>query len=385
MAVYRTQLRGPDDLKNVKNIQSQYTIRSMSDYEGQAKPKPATTIEFPQPKSDSEPGLSFFSTLNFLLEFCPPHSSEKKLMARLARIGVRAGAPFDAAGMNPEIQEALKRGIEEGEAAITSAASTIKAAEVIGTRKYLSNDYLKRAVAAKLGRFALSKEEALYPLYLTDAKGKPLDATDANYVLNLGPGDLPPVNAFWSITMYDGQSQLLVANPISRFRVSSSMLPTLKHDADGGLTLYVQHESPGEEQVANWLPAPKGRFYMVMRLYGPKTEAYDGTWTPPLVWRADTELKPSIPKPIGAEAAEEVKEVKDMGVAQINVNTASHYGFDLTRLFEHDMEYAIDCHFNILKDKINMCSAIGEDAWSCYHSTTPRHRLKYVVAVSRYL
>ena len=174
--------RGPDDLKNVKNIQSQYTIQPLSDFSGQPRTEPATKIEFPQPESSSEPGLAFFSTLNFLLQFCPPHSSEEKLMARLALIGVRAQPPFDAAGMNPEIQEALKRGIEEGEAAITAAASTLKAAEVIGTREYLSNDYVKRAVAAKLGRFAHSKEEALYPLYLTDAEGKPLDATNANYV-----------------------------------------------------------------------------------------------------------------------------------------------------------------------------------------------------------
>ena len=85
------------------------------------------------------------------------------------------------------------------------------------------------------------------------------------------------------------------------------MLPTLKRDADGGLTLYIQHESPEEEQLANWLPAPKGRFYMVMRLYSPKPAAYDGTWTPPLVWRAESAPTSTAPKPAGAEAAEEVK------------------------------------------------------------------------------
>ena len=165
-------------------------------------------------------------------------------MARLARIGVIAGAPFDAEALSPAIRDAIQKGMEEGDAAIKSAAATLKPAEVIGTRDYLKNDYMKRAVAATLGRYTNAKEEALYPLYLTDAEGKPLDAGDVNYVLKLGKDELPPVNAFWSITVYDGKSNGLVANPINRYRISSSTLRELVRDADGGLTLYVQRESP---------------------------------------------------------------------------------------------------------------------------------------------
>ncbi|WP_201766780.1 DUF1254 domain-containing protein [Rhodopirellula sp. SWK7] len=307
-AVYRTQLLGPDDLEEVKNVQKQYTAKTLSDFTGEPMPTPATQTEFPLPSSDTDSDLAFFSTLNFVLPFCPPQPSEQELVTRLARIGVVADEPQDVAALSPEIREAITKGIAEGEAAISAAATKLKVAEVIGTRDYLGSDYLiKRAVAAKLGRYTNSKEEALYPLYLSDAEGKPLDASAANYVLKIGSEELPPVNAFWSITVYDSQSNALVANPISRYRINSSMIDALNRDADGGLTFSIQFHSPDEEQAANWLPAPNGPFYMVMRLYWPKPEAYDGTWTPPLVWAADAAPTPAVQKPAGAEAAEEVK------------------------------------------------------------------------------
>ena len=214
-AIYRTQLLGPDDLENVKDIQKLYTAKTLSEFAGKPIPAPATETEFPLPLSDAGPDLAFFSTLNFILQFCPPSKSEQELITRLARIGVIAGEPFDVDAVSPGIREALTKG--RGEAAITAATSKLKVAEVIGTRKYLGSEYLmKRAVAAKLGRYTNSKEEALYPLYLSDAEGKPLDGSTANHVLKIGPEELPPVNAFWSITVYDSQSNTLVPNPISR-------------------------------------------------------------------------------------------------------------------------------------------------------------------------
>ncbi|PHS02183.1 MAG: hypothetical protein COA78_21780 [Blastopirellula sp.] len=307
MAIYRTQMRDPEDIEKVKNIQSQYTLQKFSSYLNQANPEPPAKINFPRPNAETESDLLFFSTLSFVLKFCPPHASEQELMGRLTRIGVVAGTPFNTSGLNPETLAAMKRGVDEGKAAISAATSTLKVAEVIGTREYLKNDYMKRAVAAKLGRYSNSKEEALYPLYLSDAEGKPLDASDTNYILKLSQAELPPVNAFWSITMYDSKSKGLVSNPIKQYRISSSILPNFIRNKDGGLTFLIQHERPSEEKLPNWLPAPKGPFYMVMRLYWPKPEAYDGTWTPPLVWQADSAPPSTISKPAGAEGTEEVK------------------------------------------------------------------------------
>ena len=125
-----------------------------------------------------------------------------------------------------------------------------------------------------------SSAEAIYPFYGTDADGKPLDGA-SRYTVRFAPGQLPPANAFWSLTMYEMPKSLLTANPINRYLINSPMLPQLKKDADGGITLHIQHVSPGAELESNWLPAPKGPFMMAMRLYWPKPEALDGRWTAP--------------------------------------------------------------------------------------------------------
>lgn len=123
----------------------------------------------------------------------------------------------------------------------------------------------------------------MYPAYYVDSQGQKLDGAN-RYTLHFAPGQLPPVNAFWSITMYEQPASLLVANPINRYLLNSTMLPQFKRDADGGLTLLIQNESPGKDRESNWLPAPKGPFSIIMRLYLPKPEALESRWkAPPLV------------------------------------------------------------------------------------------------------
>lgn len=308
-AIYRTQLKGAEDLESVKELQAQYTVQPLSEFLGQPRPEPVDSIVFPEPAPPGKPDLTFFETLNFLLQFCPPHPSERELRDKLKRIGVDAGSDFDAAGLRPEIREAIRRGIEAGEAAIASAASTLKVRDIAGSRDFLGNDFLKRAAGAKLGRYNDSKEEALQQLYLSDAEGDPLDASEKDYLLRISESELPPVKAFWSITIYDGQTKALVPNAMDRYRISSSMLPNLERDAEGGLTIAIQHEPPVEEQASNWLPAPDGPFYVVMRLYWPELEAYEGPWMPPLIWPAEPPPQTPVPTPTGAEAAEVVKPI----------------------------------------------------------------------------
>jgi len=131
--------------------------------------------------------------------------------------------------------------------------------------------------------------EAVYPMARVDGKGQPLDGSKHNYTLTFPAGQLPPVNAFWSVTMYDGKTQLLIQNPINRYLINSPMLPQMKKNPDGSLTLYIQKDSPGGDKQANWLPAPNGPIYLVMRLYWPMTEqpsvlpAGSGTWQPPAI------------------------------------------------------------------------------------------------------
>jgi hypothetical protein len=289
LGIYRTQLFHPDDMAMVKKIQDGYRFEPLSKFLGQDAPPAAPKVDYIRPialAADKTP-LEFFKVLNFVLNFCPTVPSEQDLMARSAKIGVGAGKAFDPDALKPELKEALAQGIADGWNEYLAFKSgevdtgKVTSGDVFGTRAELKNNYLYRMAAAIIGIYGNSKAEAMYPLYSVDAKGGKLDATTQRYTLRFAPGQLPPVHAFWSVTMYDQPKQLLVENPLDRYLINSPMLPGLKKDADGGLTLHIQHESPGKELEANWLPAPKGPFFIAMRLYWPKDGALDGTWTAP--------------------------------------------------------------------------------------------------------
>src|SRR6184192_1324258 len=286
-AVYRTQLFKPDDLNNVKKVQAGYKVQTLSAFLGQPAPKAAPAIDFMKPLTPAEEKTSpqFFNILNFVLQFCPTVPSEKELMARFARLGVGAGKTFDASKLSPEMKTAIEQGMADAWVAFDGLKKDfeegkLNSGDVFGTRAYLKGNYLYRMGAAVLGIYGNSKQEALYPAYYVDEAKQKLDGTN-RYTLRFAPGQLPPVNAFWSLTMYDEPQSLLVANPLNRYLINSPMLPQLKRDADGGLTLIVQNESPGKDKEANWLPAPNGPFSMIMRLYWPKEEAVEGKWTAP--------------------------------------------------------------------------------------------------------
>ena len=289
LGIFRTQLFNPEDLDQVKEIQSGYQVEPLSAFLGQPAPKAAPAIDFVTPLSPAEERTSpeFFNILNFLLRFCPTDPSEQELMARFAQIDVGAGMTLDTANLSPEIKTALEQGMADAWAEFDRLQEKVNAGEVtsgdmFGTREYLQNNYLYRMAAAVLGIYGNSKQEAMYPIYTVDQDGQKLNGAN-RYVLHFGPGQLPPVNAFWSVTMYELPSSLLVANPINRYLVNSPMLPQLQKDADGGVTLYIQAESPGKDKETNWLPAPKGPFFCAMRLYWPKPEALEGTWQPPMI------------------------------------------------------------------------------------------------------
>lgn len=286
-AQFRTQLINPDDLENVKAIQKQYIVKPLSAFLGQPAPAASPEIAFPKPLTPAtqKTSLEFFSLLNFYLQFCPTHPSEKELMARFARLGIGAGLTFDADKSVPEIKQAIEQGMADGWAAFNAVLKEVSAGKVtsgdlFGTRDFLKNNYLYRMTAAALGIYGNTKEEAMYPVYYVDGDGNKLDGAN-RYLLRFAPGQLPPVKSFWSLTMYEQPASLLVANPINRYLLNSPMLPQFTKDADGGLTLLVQNESPGNDKEANWLPAPKGPFSAILRLYWPKEEALNGKWTAP--------------------------------------------------------------------------------------------------------
>src|SRR5882672_10154239 len=293
IAAYRTQLFDTGDLDNVKKVQAGYKAQTLSAFLGTAAPKAAPVIDFIKPLTPEAEKISpqFFNSLNFVLQFCPTNPSETELMARFAKIGVGAGKTIDASKLSPDMKAAIEQGMADAWADLAGLvkqfdAGKVTSGDVFGTREYLKNNYLYRMGAAALGIYGNSKLEAMYPVYGVDEARQKLNGAN-RYTLRFAPGQLPPVNAFWSLTMYELPASLLVANPINRYLVNSPMLPQFKRDDDDGLTLLIQNESPGKDKESNWLPAPKGPFVMAMRLYWPQDEAVEGKWTAPKLTKTE--------------------------------------------------------------------------------------------------
>jgi hypothetical protein len=292
--VYRTQLLDPGDIENVKKIQAGYHVQTLSSFLGKPAPAASAAVDFIKPVTPQQEktSLQFFNVLSFVLQHSPTHPSEKALRARFARIGVGAGKPLNPEALPPEIRNAMEDGMADGWKAFAEFKESqidtgkVLSGDITGSRTSLKNDYMRRMAATVIGIYGNSKEEATYPIYATDARQQKLDGTH-RYTLRFPPGQLPPANAFWSLTMYEMPASLLYANPLNRYLISSPMLPTLKRDADGGITLFVQNASPGADKEANWLPAPSGPFFMAMRLYWPKAAALNGKWKSPPLQRVD--------------------------------------------------------------------------------------------------
>lgn len=287
LVIYRTQLFDPADLGNVKKIQDGYKVEPLSRYQGEpAKTAPAMNFVTPLTPDEQKTSPKFFQILNFVLGTAPVLPDEKALRARFASIGIAPDGDFNPEALSAENLQAVKEGMADAWAELTEFQKTklntgkVTSAQLFGTREEMKGNYLYRWAGSVLGIYGNVAKEALYPVIANDSTGAPLTGANS-YTLRFAPGELPPVNSFWSITMYKMPQSLLVANPIDRYLINSPMLPDLKRDADGGYTIYVQNASPGADKEVNWLPAPEGSFQMIMRLYWPKEPALDGSWTAP--------------------------------------------------------------------------------------------------------
>ena len=292
--IFRTQLFNAADIENVKKIQAGYTVRPLSAFLKQPAPAPAPAIDFPKFEGDAPFKTDFAAYLDFLLQFAPEVAEEKDLRAKFASIGIGPGKKFDFKDLSLDHKAAVGLAVKEAYDKIEKRRDTIGknidgwlVGSAFGDRAFYKGDYLLRAAAALAGIYGNNADEAMYPLSKADTKGEALDGSKHKYTLTFAKGQLPPVNAFWSVTMYDGKTQLLVDNAINRYLINSPMLTGMKKNADGSVTIYIQKDSPGKAKESNWLPAPDGPIYLVMRLYWPKTEAPSilppgaGTWNPP--------------------------------------------------------------------------------------------------------
>jgi hypothetical protein len=288
----RTKTDGPPDYAAVHKIQAGFKITPLSEWG-----KPARAIDTridpsidmktpPKIQVDTMAGEKYFAYASELLKVNPPHVTDEPILAQMKRIGIEPGKSFDISQADPVVKKAIEAAPEAAQKLMEWKVATL--ARVVNgwsmntdTMGVYGNYYLKRAIVTQVGLGANLPEDAIYPLNLADDTGKPLDGAN-KYTIRFDKGSAPPVNGFWSVTLYDTEG-FQVGNSLNRFAVSSWM--PFKRDPDGSLTLYFQNESPGADKEANWLPAPKGAFNLTMRLYGPQSDALTGKWNPPPVTR----------------------------------------------------------------------------------------------------
>jgi hypothetical protein len=286
----RTKTDGPPDYDAVRKIQAGYKVTLLSEFGKPPKPvefKLDSSVDMktpPKVQVDTMAGGKYFAYAAELLKLHPPHVTDEPIIARMKKIGIEVGKSFDIGKLDPAVQKAIEGAPQDGQKLMAWKLPTLARVangwsmntDTVGV---YGNYYLKRAILSQQGLGANVVEDAIYPLNLADESGKPLDGAN-KYTITFEKGAAPPVNAFWSITLYD-QEGFQVGNVLNRFAVSSWM--PFKTNSDGSLDLYFQNESPGKDMEANWLPAPKGPFNLTMRLYAPKSEALTGKWNPPPV------------------------------------------------------------------------------------------------------
>jgi hypothetical protein len=290
----RTKTDGPADYKAVHKIQAGYKVTLLSQW-GKSPTAPKVKIDPsidmktpPKVQVDTMSGEKYFAYAMELLKLHPPHITDEPIMARMMRIGLEPGRDFDFDQLKPEVKDALESAPKAAQQLMKWKVPSL--ARVVNywsmntdTMGVYGNYYLKRAIVAQMGLGANLPEDAIYPLNLGDETGQALHGS-SKYTIHFDKGAAPPVNAFWSVTLYDSEG-FQVPNSLNRFAVSSWM--PFKKNPDGSLNLYFQHETPGESKEANWLPAPKGPFNLCMRLYAPKSDALTGKWNPPPVTKTE--------------------------------------------------------------------------------------------------
>jgi hypothetical protein len=279
LVLARTQLFDATDVARVHAIQDGLGIVALADA-GVASPPALQPI--PPVDVRTAPDLRFFDVLGWMLELMPELDEDRELRHRLASIGIGPGTvPSD---LDESTRAALLDGMVAGARQIGERAQTVRSsAEIFGSREHFAGDHLRRACGAMLGILGNSAEEYLGVGYQGDAEGQPFDGADS-YEITFAPDALPPVDAFWSITLYDAD-RFLYANEIGRHVIGSRQLPELARDPDGGVTLTISTTAPSDDRRANLLPCPPGPFHLAFRTYLPRSEIRDGEWVAPPVRR----------------------------------------------------------------------------------------------------
>lgn len=274
----RIQLFGPEDRDRVTALQDRCAAQPLSTFLDEA-PSPVDPLPALVDPVDvrGAPEVRFFDVLSWMVELMPGSPEDVHVRRRLADAGLVPFAPKDD-GWHDEVRSGMGEGLEDMQ---RRAARVRSSAELFGSRQQLGEDPMPRAVGAMLGILGNSAEEYLGVGYAADADGEPFDGRH-RYTIRFAPGQLPPVDAFWSITLYDAD-RFLYANDLDRYSISSRHLPTMVRDVDGSITVHLAHRLDDRRLLSNWLPCPDGPFNLAFRTYLPPAEIRDGRWTAPPV------------------------------------------------------------------------------------------------------
>jgi hypothetical protein len=287
----RIQTNTPSDYPFVRSLQDQFRLTRWSDWGRPPKTaepvtKPVAAGRTPVAEMDRMDAAAFFTRLCQMMELNPPAPADAPLIGKLAKIGIAPGRQFDFARLPLPTRQALESGVAEAKKALTQPLPGLKKTNGWNVHYSLGRygvDYLLRAHVARMGLGANLPEDALYPNSFTDAEGRPLEGS-RRYVVHFDKNLLPPVNAFWSMTIYDSRG-FFTENAIGRYAIGDRDL--LQYNSDGSLDIYIQHVGPGVDKESNWLPVPNGQFNVFLRLYWPKPQVLDGTWEPPPIHAVD--------------------------------------------------------------------------------------------------
>ncbi len=287
----RTQTNGAADYENVHRIQDGYKLTPLSRWGKPYKPpakspvNPTWDMKTPPPVQVARMSAKdYFELFAKLLKDNPPHEFDWNMVEQLKQIAIIPGEDFSFSELSAEKQKALERAVGDAQKMISGnplgevVNGWAFAREMMGT---YGTSYLRRAFIALIGLGANVPEDAVYPMSRVDSEGQPYDGSQ-RYVLHFDKGELPPVRGFWSLTMYD-EKMYMTNNPIRRYAIGDR--DKLQYNKDGSLDIYIQHASPGKSRESNWLPAPKGRFDLVLRMYWPTLGVLAGGWNPPAVKR----------------------------------------------------------------------------------------------------
>ena len=297
-ALARTQVFSEDDVKNAMKVQSGFKIETLSQYMGTPSPKASAPLDFPVYSPEKVKSVEFIGYLNFLLGQVKAHPGEAALLKRFSKIGIGANVAFDVKSINPEMKKNMQNAIDQAITEVEAESKNLgvlkdgwmQIAGAFGTREGMQGKYLTRAAAAYFGIYGNDLEEAFYPATDIDENGEILDGSKHNFTLHFSKDKLPPVKAFWSLSMYKLPEQLFIENSINRYVISSAT-KGLKYNKDGSLDIYIQKEKPSADKVSNWLPAFDGKFSLQARLYWPEPASLEPLYVLPKVTIANNTQK----------------------------------------------------------------------------------------------